>query len=289
MRFGFHISIAGGFKKVPARALAKECQTIQFFSRNPRGWNYSALDALDITEFQAQLKKTDISPIFVHMPYLPNLASPDKEIFKKSVESLTDELKRAEQIDAHFVVMHIGSRLSSSETQAIKRMADGINRALLKVKNRVILLLENTAGMGSEIGYTFLQISEIFNGLKQKDRVGIVIDTAHIFEAGYPIHTQDGLNQMIKELDRLVGIQKLHLIHLNDSKTDLNSKVDRHWHIGEGKIGIEAMKAIINHPLLKHLPAIMETPKKNDKDDTRNMRVVKSLVATTTKISEYLR
>ncbi len=278
MRFGFHVSIAGGFKKVTARALEKQCQSIQFFTRNPRGWQYTDLNREDVQIFKEQIQKADISPIFVHMPYLPNLASTDKEILNKSTKSLADELKRTEQLGGHFLIMHIGGSKESSEEQAIKKMSLGINKTLDKVSNSVILLLENTAGMGSEIGYNFAQIQEILNRIKDKDRLGIVLDTAHIFEAGYPIHTKDGLNQTLKELDKTVGLQKLHLIHLNDSKTDLGSKVDRHWHIGEGKIGLEAMKNIVNHPLLKHLPAIMETPKKTENDDAKNMRVAKSLV-----------
>jgi deoxyribonuclease-4 len=278
MRFGFHISIAGGFSKVVARALFRKCETIQFFSRNPRGWYYNPYDKDDIAEFKRNLEETDISPIFVHMPYLPNLASPSKEIFNKSVQSLIIELKRTEQIDAQFLIMHIGSRLESSEEQAIERVSNGINKTFNKVDNPVILLLENTAGMGSEIGNKFSHIKEIFDRVEDKDRLGVVLDTAHVFEAGYPIHSQLGLDRTLKEFDYLVGLKRLHVLHLNDSKTDLNSQVDRHWHIGTGKIGLAGFRRIVNHPLLKHLPAIMETPKKDKKDDAKNMRVVKSLV-----------
>lgn len=278
MRFGFHISIGGGFKKVVERALKKQCQTIQLFSRNPRGWDFGELDKEDIKEFQSQIKNADISPVFVHMPYLPNLASSDKELFKKSLFSLIEELKRTETLGAQFLIMHVGSRLSASEESAIKNVSDGINKAFSKVNNSVILLLENTAGMGSEIGYNFAQIKDIFDRVEDKERLGVVIDTAHIFEAGYPIHTRDGLNKTLKEFDELLGLKRLHLLHLNDSKTDLGSRVDRHWHIGEGKIGLDGFRNIVNHPLLKHLPGIMETPRKDDKEDLKNMKVIKGLV-----------
>jgi deoxyribonuclease-4 len=278
MRFGFHISIGGGFKKVVERASDKQCQTIQLFSRNPRGWAFGPLDKEDIAEFEKQIKQADISPIFVHMPYLPNLATHNKDMFKRSLDSLTAELERCEIIGAHFCIMHIDRGLGISEDKALSIVSKGINMAFRKINNPVRLLLENTAGMGSEVGYNFTHLKIIFDRVDDKDRLGVVIDTAHIFEAGYPIHTKQGLNKTLKEFDELVGIQKLHLLHLNDSKTEFNSHVDRHWHIGEGKIGLEGFRNIVNHPLLKHLPGIMETPRKNDKEDLKNMRVIKSLV-----------
>jgi deoxyribonuclease-4 len=278
MRFGFHISIGGGFKNVVERALKKQCQTIQLFSRNPRGWNFGSLDKDDITEFQVAIRKADISPVFVHMPYLPNLATQDKSLYKKSLASLATELERCDIIGAQCLIMHIGRGLFTSEDIALKNVGEGINQAFTKVKNSVILLLENTAGMGSEIGHNFIQIQTIVEQVKDNGRLGVVIDTAHIFEAGYQIHTKDGLDKTLKEFDQLVGLKRLHLLHLNDSKTELGSKVDRHWHIGEGKIGLEGFKNIVNHPLLRHLPSIMETPRKDDKEDFKNMKVIRSLV-----------
>lgn len=278
MRFGFHISIAGGFRKVVDRAIKKQCQTIQVFSRNPRGWQYPKLDKNDIKEFQQKVTESGISPVYVHMPYLPNLATPEKRLFQKSLSSLITELERTETLSAQFLIMHIGSRMSSSEPDALKRVCEGINYAFTKVKNSVILLLENTSGMGSEIGYNFAQIKIIFDNIDENDRLGVVLDTAHIFEAGYPIHTKTGLEKTLREFDELVGLKKLYLLHLNDSKTDLGSKIDRHWHIGEGKIGKEGFRNIINHPLLKHLPGIMETPRTDDKEDLKNMKTIKALV-----------
>lgn len=278
MRFGFHISITGGFKNVVERALKKKCQTIQLFSRNPRGWDFSALDKDDIANFQKAVKQADISPVFVHMPYLPNLATQDKDLHKRSVASLTTELERCEIIGAQFLIMHIGRGMGISDEAALEKVSEGINNSFREIDNSVKLLLENTAGMGSEVGYNFNQIKKIFGMVEDKDRLGVVIDTAHIFEAGYPIHTREGLDKTLKEFDSMVGLKRLHLLHLNDSKTDLGSRVDRHWHIGEGKIGLEGFRNIVNHPLLKHLPGIMETPRKDDKEDLKNMKVIKSLV-----------
>jgi deoxyribonuclease-4 len=278
MRFGFHISIGGGLRKVIERALEKECQTIQIFSRNPRGWEYVPQDPTEIKEFRQLLKKSDISPLVVHMPYLPNLATIKKDDYERSLASLITELQRSQELGAQYLVMHIGKRLESQEKDALKQVWKGINQAFKKVRNSVILLLENTAGMGSEVGYNFLQIKEIIEKVDDNDRLGVVLDTAHLFEAGYPIHTPAGLDQTLKEFDELIGLKKLYLLHLNDSKTDFGSRIDRHWHIGEGKIGKEGFRYLVNHPLLKYLPGIMETPRKEEAEDIKNMKMIKSLV-----------
>ena len=278
MRFGFHISITGGFKNVVERAKKKGCETIQLFSRNPRGWQYGALAEEDVEEFKKEIKASGLSPVFVHMPYLPNLASGEKPLFHKSVESLTVDLKRSEILDIPYLIMHVGKRMALPEDKAIKNVAIGINQAFDKINNRVKLLLENTAGMGSEIGYNFSQLKDIIQLVENKNRIGVVLDTAHTFEAGYNLALKDGLDQALKEFDQLVGLKRLHLLHLNDSKTDFGSRVDRHWHIGEGKIGKQGFRNIVNHPLLKHLPGIMETPRMNDKEDLKNMKTIRSLV-----------
>jgi deoxyribonuclease IV len=279
MRFGFHISIAGGFRAVVAKAKIKGCETIQLFSRNPRGWQSSSLDEEDIEQFKQDIKASGISPVFVHMPYLPNLASGEKVLFRKSVESIIIDLKRCEVLAIPYLIMHVGKGMGKPEDMAIKNVATGINQVFDKVDNRVKLLLENTAGMGSEIGYKFVQLKEIIQLVENKNRMGLVLDTAHTFEAGYNLATKEGLDKALKEFDQLVGIKRLHLLHLNDSKTDFGSRVDRHWHIGEGKIGKEGFINIVNHPLLKHLPGIMETPRTNDKEDLKNMKIIRSLVA----------
>jgi|UniRef100_A0A7V6CME3 deoxyribonuclease-4 len=278
MRIGFHIAISGGFKKVVERAKKRGCETIQIFSRNPRGWRISKLNLKEVAIFRKELAENQIYPLFVHMPYLPNLASGKKTIFKKSLQALIAELERAEILGAEYVVMHIGKRMGTDEENALKNVAWGINEAFSQVKNKVILLLENTAGMGSEVGYNFESIKKIIDLVEDKERIGLVMDTAHIFEAGYNIATKEGLDETLRELDNLIGLRKLYLLHLNDSKTDLGSRVDRHWHIGKGKIGREGFKNILNHPLLKHLPAILETPKNDTKWDLMNLKMVRSLL-----------
>jgi len=278
MRFGFHISIAGGFSKIVERAKQRDCETIQFFSRNPKGWRYEPLDKKEIEAFSDSIHSSDLSPIFLHLPYLPNIASKDSKFYKRSIESIAIDLERAEQLGVRYLIIHIGHRMESSEDEAIETVINGIDQALERMKNSVVLLLENTAGQGTEIGYTFEQIKKIIQGVHQKKRVGVCLDTAHTFEAGYDLSNQDGLERTLESFDQMIGLKRLHLLHLNDSKTPLGSRKDRHWHIGEGHIGLEGFRTLINHPLLKHLPGIMETPRKDTVEDLKNMKVIRSLV-----------
>jgi len=212
MRIGFHISIAGGFKQVVERARQRQCETIQLFSRNPRGWKYKPLDQDDVVIFKQEVRRECISPVFVHMPYLANLASSDTPLFVRSVDSLIEDLKRSEILGARFLIMHIGS--SHDRCKGIKRMAEGINRALSRVKNGVMLLLENTAGSGNELGSEFEHIREIFDTVDDEERVGVVFDTAHAFEAGYDLRTRNNVDKTIAEFDRVLSLRKLYLIHL---------------------------------------------------------------------------
>jgi deoxyribonuclease-4 len=275
MRIGFHISIAGGFKNVIERARERSCETVQLFSRNPRTWKYRALDEEDISLFIKAIRSTKIAPVFIHMPYLVNLASPDKTLYKKSVDSLIVELQRAAAISAHFVIMHIGS--SEDEKQGISLMIEGINQALRRADNKIILLLENTPKSGNEIGYNFDQINTIISGIEPSHRIGVVLDTAHAFAAGYPLHTKKGVAHTLNEFDNTIGIARLHLVHFNDSKTTRGSCHDRHWHIGKGNIG-EGMGFVINHHLLQTKPFILETPRKSLHDDLMNLKAVKKFL-----------
>jgi len=278
MRFGFHISIAGGFTKLIERAKARDCETIQFFSRNPRGWKYSSLDKKEVNEFRVSIESTDLSPVFLHMPYLPNIASLKSKFYNRSIDSIAEDLKRADQLGAQYLIIHIGHRLESSEDEAIEAVSRGINQAFEKVRNSIILLMENTAGQGTEIGYKFEQIKKIIDQVMQKERMGVCLDTAHSFEAGYDLSKKEGIERTLESFDRMIGLKRLHLLHLNDSKTPLGSRKDRHWHIGEGYIGIEGFRNLVNHPLLRHLPGIMETPRKDTVEDLKNMKVIRSLV-----------
>jgi deoxyribonuclease-4 len=272
LRIGFHVSAAGGFKEVIPRALGRQCTTMQIFSRNPRQWDFKQLDPADVATFKKMRKDANIYPVFVHMPYIVNLASPDRDLHERSIDSLTIELQRTAQLGAQYVVVHAGS--SEDTDKGIKRMIHAIDRALNSAKNRVVLLIENTSGSGKELGDKFAHIGTIIDGSNCEDRLGMVLDTAHAFAAGYDLHSKSGINAMLEEIDDVVGIVHLHLVHLNDSKSECGSHYDRHEHVGKGKIG-KGLKYILNHPLLASKPFIMETPRMNVEDDLRNLRTVR--------------
>jgi deoxyribonuclease-4 len=278
MRFGFHISIAGGFSKVSERALERGCDTIQLFSRNPRGWEYGPLDPEDVKEFRTSIKASGLFPVSVHLPYLPNIACRNSGYYKKSIGSIVTDLKRADAIGAQYLIVHIGHRMESTEEEAMEAVAAGVNQAFKRAENGVTLLLENSAGQGTEIGYRFEQIRKIIDKIGEKKRVGVCLDTAHAFGAGYDLSGRKGIDSTLEAFDRTIGLKRLHLLHLNDSKAPLGSRKDRHWHIGEGLIGLRGFRRIVNHPLISALPGIMETPRDDTVFDLKNMKVIRSLV-----------
>jgi len=277
MRFGFHISIAGGFSKVVQRARVCRCQTIQIFSCNPRGWAHTPLNESDVAVFKEAVRKAEIFPVFVHLPYLVNLATRRSGFYIRSLRVLAEDLRRAETLSASYLIMHMGSRLDSAEQEAINTLAVSINRVFREVENQIILLIENTSGQGTQIGWRFEEIGAVIERVENQCRIGVCLDTAHAFGAGYDISSRKGLDATLRELHRFVGLERLFLIHLNDTKVPLGSRKDRHWHIGTGHIGIEGFRNIVNDPRLSHLPGIMETPRKNDHDDLKNMSVIQSL------------
>jgi deoxyribonuclease-4 len=278
VRFGFHISIAGGFSKVIERAEIRGCETIQFFSRNPRGWKYEPLKEEELKRFRSLKESSALFPLFLHLPYLPNIASKESKFYERSIQSIIVDLQRAEQIGAQYLIIHIGHRMKSSEEESSIAVSRAVNQAFETVKNSVILLLENTAGQGTEIGYTFEQLERMISGIDEEKRIGICLDVAHAFEAGYDLSRKDGIEQVLESFDREIGLKRLHLLHLNDSKTPLGSRKDRHWHIGDGYIGREGFRYLINHPAIRNLPGIMETPRKDTVEDLKNMKVIRSLV-----------
>ncbi|MCM8784032.1 MAG: deoxyribonuclease IV [Candidatus Omnitrophica bacterium] len=279
MRLGFHVSISGKLSESIERAKRLNCQTMQIFSRNPRGWQLNKVKPVEIEEFKKKRKKAGIYPLFVHVPYLINLASPEKIVWRKSIKFFMEDLQFSELIDADYLITHLGSHKGKGENFGERRFVEGINISLNEAKTKIEILLENTAGQGNSIGYNFLQIKEIRDKIEKKELIGLCLDTAHVFSAGYSINTPEGLNKTFSELDSLGLLKKLKLIHLNDTKVDFGARVDRHEHIGKGSIGREGFKAILNHPLLGKLSFIMETPKKSELDDLRNLETVLSLTA----------
>jgi len=190
---------------VVERAEVRGCETIQFFSRNPRGWNYDPLNKKEVEEFRVLIKSSNLFPIFLHLPYLPNVAARNSKYYRRSVNSIVEDLKRAEKLGAQYVIIHIGHRLESDEDQAIEAVSQGINQAFDRVKNSTLLLLENTAGQGTEIGYSFEQLRRIIDGVQEQKKMGICLDTAHCFEAGYDLSKKDGIERTLESFDQRSG------------------------------------------------------------------------------------
>lgn len=278
MRLGFHVSISGGFSLSVQRAFELGCTCMQIFSRNPRGWTVKPLNQDDIAEFKKLREKWDIGPVFVHTNYLINLASPRPDLYERSIEQFVIDLERTETLGAEYMVTHLGSASGRDAGWMIDRVSDALNMARKLHPPRATVLLENTAGEAGDVGYTFEQIREIISRLRNSSAIGICYDTCHGFAAGYDIRTKKDVDALAQKIDATVGLNRLKGMHLNDSLRDFGSHVDRHWHIGEGKIGLEGLNALLHHPVFKDIPKIMETPKETEEDDPRNMKAVKSLM-----------
>ncbi len=281
LRIGFHVSISGGFNLAVQRAYELGCATMQIFSRNPRGWTVKPLDKDDIAEFKRLREQWDIAPVFVHTNYLINLASSKPDLYEKSIEHFVVDLERAEKLGAEYLVTHLGSASGREPEWMIERVSSALNMAMKLHPPKAMILLENTAGEKGDVGYTLEQIQEVISRLDDASRIGICYDTCHGFAAGYDIRAKAGVEALAKKIKATVGLERLKGMHLNDCLRDFNSRVDRHWHIGEGKIGLDGFKALLNHPAFKDIPKIMETPKETEEDDPRNMKTVRSLIGVT--------
>ena len=277
MRIGLHVSIAGHIYESLERARALGCNTMQIFSRNPRGWQVSRLARSDVEEFKRLRAKYGIAPVAVHIPYLINLSTPDDTLYKRSIDAYIDDIERADLLGAEYFVTHLGSHVGSGEENGIRRFSGALRQILKRANPKAMILLENTAGSGDGIGYAFEHLQRIIESQDDPAGIGVCLDTAHTFEAGYNIKDKTGLEETLKNFDKLLGLGRIKVIHFNDSLSPFDSHVDRHQHIGKGRIGLSAMGRIICHPKLKNAAFIMETPKNTDKDDKMNIAVAKRL------------
>jgi deoxyribonuclease-4 len=283
MRLGVHIPIAGGVLEAVPRATRLACTTMQIFSRSPRGGPAPVLSPEVCERFDAERRAAGIDPLAVHGPYIINLASPDAAMWQQSLRLYQEEYRRAAQLGADYLVTHVGSHRGDGEEAGVARVAEAIARTLDGHRATVMILLENTAGSGQGLGYRFEQLEAIRRAVPDADRVGICLDTAHLFAAGYPIHTPDGLDDTLEAFERTIGFARLKLIHLNDSHVPFDARVDRHWHIGQGHIGREAFRRIVNHPRLAGIPCVLETPKDTEAEDRRNLATVRRLIGASRK------
>jgi deoxyribonuclease-4 len=276
VRVGVHVSIAGSLDLAVDRAKDAGCDVFQQFSKNPRVWGFKSLSENDCNTYQEKIKATGIIPID-HMPYLPNLASPKPEIYEKSVPALAAELDCCGRLKIPFLVTHLGHHLGEGITQGRARVIRAINTVIDESDNSVMLLLENTAGEKNSVGSSFEHIRGIIDGLHAPERIGICLDTCHAFAAGYELRTDEGIADTLAEFDEQVGIRNLKLVHLNDTKADKGSGLDRHEHIGMGFIGEDGFRRILHHPAIKDLPLVCETPVDNRRDDRGNISLVREL------------
>jgi len=277
---GAHMSIAGGVDKAILRGHNLGCTAIQMFLKYNTRWEGKPLMPEEQEAFLANRKEMGMSHCIAHNCYLINLASPDETIYHQSLSAMRDEMDRSSRLRIPFLVIHPGSHKGSGEGEGIKKIASSLNLLLEKSgESGVMILLETTAGQGTGIGYRFEHLAEILNRIKQQNRIGVCLDTAHIFAAGYDIRTRRAYRSTLEEFDRVIGLERIRAIHLNDSQKPLGSRVDRHEHIGRGFIGVEAFRCLMNEERFFNVPKILETPKGVDrKFDRRNLRILKGLV-----------
>jgi len=276
IRLGVHVSISGGVEKAVTRARDLGCSAMQIFSRNPRGWKVSPLSSRAVAAFREAVESRGIDPIVVHTPYLLNLASADQTLHRRSIMALSLDIKRAEQLGARFVVTHLGSAKERDRAFGLKQVVEAL-RAVRDQNSPVSVLLENSAGAGNSVGVLFEEFQEIIERLGQDGRLGICFDSCHGFAAGYDFRSTEKTEALVREMDRTIGLTRLALLHLNDCAGSLGANLDRHEHIGKGKIGLVGFRALLSHPSLRMVPMILETPKKTPGDDLRNLSRVRKL------------
>ena len=276
VKVGVHISIAGSLDRAVDRAKAAGCDVFQMFSRSPRGWGFAPLSDEIRAAFTGKIRSSGIIPVD-HMPYLPNLASPKPDIHEKSIGALSAELDRCGRLDIPYLVTHLGHHLGDGIAGGRSRVIGAINTALENSGNNVILLLENAAGEKNSVGSSFEHIRGIMDGLEKINRIGVCLDTCHAFAAGYELRTETGIEETLAQFDEQIGIRNLRIIHLNDSKGDRGSGLDRHEHIGMGFIGEDGFRRILHHQVLSAVPLICETPVDDRRDDVGNIEKVREL------------
>lgn len=282
IRLGVHTGIGGGLYRSILEAKSKGCQTWQIFSRNPRGWEAKPLTPVDIKLFRGAHEESKLDPCVIHSCYLINLAAMSPDLRTKSVTAFRDEILRGLSMGANYLVVHPGSAREASVEQAIEACGAALREAAGGLEDQMWksgfeILIENTAGQGGQIGRTFEQVRDIIS-LCANLPLGMCLDTAHSFVAGYDWRDEGASKRAITLLGKTVGFDRVRAVHFNDSKAPFESRVDRHWHIGEGEIGSEGLARVINHPKLRNLPFILETPQDDKIDDLKNLAAARALL-----------
>jgi deoxyribonuclease-4 len=275
---GFHVSIAGGISNSVNNAKKLGCTAFQIFTRNPRGWSVNPLPRSEAFSFKNRLVASGIDrrSVVVHMPYLPNLSGPPGELYQRSVKTLKEEIERCKLLGISYLVVHLGSHMGRGSNSGIDQLINALGAANAEGNSGtgVVVLLENNAGYKNNVGGSLEELRLILDRLSSFERYGLCVDTCHLFASGYDLRTNDCVNEVLEKIESIVGLQELKVIHLNDSKGPLGSNLDRHEHIGLGSIGVEGIAAFINHPAIKALPIIMETPIDTRRGDEENLEIV---------------
>ena len=278
MQIGLHVSISGSIANAVTNAVERECSAFQIFTGNPRGWYSKDLPTEDVSNYKKNLSESNIDRFatVAHMPYLPNLSTPDEPSYEKSIKAMIREVERCAKIGIPYLVTHLGSHKGSGEENGIKRLT-GALMEVAKATSDVTILLENTAGQKNSVGSDFTQLAEIFSSLKPASRFGICIDTCHAFAAGYDLRNEKNVKDAFEKFDSEIGLKHIKIIHLNDSKGELGCHLDRHEHIGLGHIGETGLSQVVKLANKNKIPIILETPIDERRTDFENIRKAKDL------------
>jgi deoxyribonuclease IV len=279
---GAHMSIAGGLHMAFQRIRDVQGEALQLFTKSERQWNAPALEPSEVEIFHRYWEENGRMPVGAHDTYLINLAAPDPVKLERSVLAFAEELRRSASLGIPFLITHPGSHLGEGVEPGLERFVANLDRAIeLSETSIVEVLLETTAGQGTNLGATFEEIAYILNNSRYTDRLGICFDTCHAFAAGYDLRTPEAYERTFRHLDETIGLERLKFFHVNDSKKGLGSRVDRHEHIGKGTLGLEAFRLLLNDPRFKHHPMVLETHKEKDLAlDRENLAVLRSLLQT---------
>ena len=274
---GSHLSVSGGPWKAVEEAIELEIRALQIFTKNASRWVQKPIDPKHVEKFHAAVEEWGAHPLLSHDSYLINLASPKEELFQKSIAAFANELERAELLGLDFLVMHPGAHVGSGVEAGIERIAAGMREAFDQVPHvKTRVLLENTAGGGSTMGRSFEELRDLLAAIDTPERTGTCIDTCHMFAAGYELRTEEGYQETMKQLDKVLGARRVFALHLNDSKGDLGSHLDRHMHIGDGLIGKKGFQFVMQDDRFAGIPKILETPKVEDMDQ-QNLSLLEKL------------
>jgi deoxyribonuclease-4 len=280
MRVGVHCSMRRGFSAALEEAAALGCETLQLFTQSPRGWRTRVYSEDEFQRFRSRRLELKIDPIVAHSPYLPNLCTSDDLLFERSLSTLISDLDRCEKLGAEYLVIHPGAYSPNSNfEEGVDRLHLALNKALSHVPGRTKILIENMAGGGRRIGGPFKEMAAILDGVKSKNRIGVCFDTCHATGAGYDLSNKSSVDRVLSEFHNTVGLEKIFVFHVNDSKGHVGSHCDIHQHLGQGHVGLDGFRAIFSKPAFRNCALILETPYDTHHAHPRNLALLRSLIA----------